>query len=491
MKSTKPPPSVPRPIDVARELCRRDVEHFITSCCQIKDDQNWFPFTLWPTQLPVLRCFTMQKEVIVLKARQLGLSWLALAYALWLMLFRPGCTILLFSKRDDEAKDLLKRLRLMHDKLPNWMRLDYSANDAHIWQLVNGSIARAFPTTAGQSYTATLVILDEADYMRSLGDLLVNVKPTIDAGGQIFLISTSDKASPQSAFKAIYRAAKKGENSYAPVFLPWNARPERTEDWHAQQKKTILANTGALDDLHESYPASDVEALAPRSLDKRIPYDWINRNYVEMAPITTEHLDRRYPGWPAIPGLEIYRAPEAGKKYVIGADTAEGNPTSDDSAFEILEEVSGEEVACLGGKFEPAILAHHIDVVGTWYNAAAVLVERNNHGHAAILWLSLHSKLRRLFGDDGKVGWISTERGKVVMYDAATDAFRNDDVILHSFATLTQLSSIEGATQRAPTGEHDDRADSLALAVLARVKALKESAANTAKPFVCGTPRRM
>ena len=53
------------------------------------------------------------------------------------------------------------------------------------------------------------------------------------------------------------------------------------------------------------------------------------------------------------------------------------------------------------------------------------------------------------------------------LYDACADAFRNTETVLHSFATFTQLASIEGATLRAPEGEHDDRADSYALACVA------------------------
>ena len=43
-----------------------------------------------------LRCVTDGRHLIVLK-RQLGLAWLCLGYALWLMLFRPAAVILLFS----------------------------------------------------------------------------------------------------------------------------------------------------------------------------------------------------------------------------------------------------------------------------------------------------------------------------------------------------------------------------------------------------------
>jgi len=54
---------------------------------------------------------------------------------------------------------------------------------ARTWALANGSVARAFPTNAGDSYTATLAIVDEADLVPDLDRLMRSVKPTIDAGG--------------------------------------------------------------------------------------------------------------------------------------------------------------------------------------------------------------------------------------------------------------------------------------------------------------------
>ncbi len=51
----------------------------------------------------------------------------------------------------------------MYAKLPAWMRSAVVQDNDHEWQLSNGSVARAFPTSAGDSYTATLAIVDEAD----------------------------------------------------------------------------------------------------------------------------------------------------------------------------------------------------------------------------------------------------------------------------------------------------------------------------------------
>jgi hypothetical protein len=157
---------------------------------------------------------------------------------------------------------------------------------------------------------------------------------------------------------------------------------------------------------------------------------------------------------PSIPGLTIYRRPIVGKTYVCGVDPAEGNPTSDDSALTVLDVMTGEECAVLRGKFQPAVMASYADKVGVYYNHAPIMVERNNHGHAVIMWLDEHSRLALLHGRDDRVGWLSSPLGKSLLYDGITDYFRDaardGAKLLHSFATYTQLASIEGSTLRAP-----------------------------------------
>ena len=145
-----------------------------------------------------------------------------LAFALWLMLFQPIATVLLFSRRDEEATDLLAvRLRGMYDRLPDWLKVQgFTTDNDHEWALSNGSRALAFPTTAGDSYTATLVVVDEADLCPDLDRQMRSVKPAIDAGGRMILLSRADKSKPESAFKRLYRAALQGPTDWVPVFLP-------------------------------------------------------------------------------------------------------------------------------------------------------------------------------------------------------------------------------------------------------------------------------
>lgn len=449
----------------ATEWCKCDESptYFIDSYIQIYDAvaKGWIPFNLWPAQFDVVKSLESYLLLVILKARQEGLTWLVLAYILWLMIFRSATTALLFSRRDKEAVHMLSdRLKEMYKRLPRWAQACsiLQSND-HEWLLSNGSVARAFPTTAGDSYTASVVLVDEADLVPDLNQLMRAVKPTIDAGGKLILLSRSDKSKPESEFKRIYRAARQKITTWTSIFLPWYARPDRTDEWYEAQKIDIQARTGALDDLHEQYPATDTEALSPRVLDKRISPLWLEECYSEKEQVFPFEA-------PSIPNLVIYEAYISGQQYCMGADLAEGNPVSNDSALTVLRKDTGEEVAKLSGRLQPATLAGHTDAIGRYYGYAPVMPERNNHGHAYILWLRDNSQLDVLRGHDGNPGWLSSTKGKTILYDAGADAFRNGETRLHSFDTFTQLASVEGSTLLAPEGLPEDLADSYCLSLV-------------------------
>lgn len=451
--------------------CAHSVSHFVRAYCMIYNatSKQWVPFRLWQAQVDTLRAFTQHDKIITLKARQLGLSWLTLCYLLWQMLFHPAAAVLIFSKRDEEAKALLcERLKEIHGLLPSWMQQKIRTSNDHTWTMANGSSAKAFPTTGGRSYTGSYVLMDEADFMDKFGTILDAVQPTIDAGGQMIIISTTDKTKPESVFKRMFNAAVEGLTEYHPIFLPWHARPSRTPQWYEARRQDSLAKDGTTDSLFQEYPATVEEALAPNTLDKRFPPSFLTAIF-EQWPV----LDVG----PSLPGLQIYKAVRPGIKYCIGADPAEGNPNSDDSAAIVLEVDTGEECARLRGKFEPGVFAGYIDSLGSWFNKAPVLVERNNHGHAVLLALNHTKVLRRLFGRDGHPGWLNNLPGKVQMYDATAETIRQNAKdgkrVLHSKDTFQQLASIEGATLAAPEGQLDDLADSYCLAEVARALAAR------------------
>lgn len=502
-----------------RELskCIERPEYFVNTYCQLYDavKGEWVDFELWEAQSQVLQVFHVKQLVAALKARQVGLTWLALAYALWLMIFRPAASVLLFSKRDTESTFLLgdsdningdSRLRGMYHHLPGWMRSGYKVtNDsAHEWSISNGSTARAFPTGAGDSYTGSLVIVDEADLIPDLNSLMRSVKPTIDAGGKMFLISRSDKGQPNSEFKRLYRAAKRARSGlskaastdglWTPLFIPWHARPGRTQEWYDGVKDEIEERTNSLDDLYEQYPATDDEALSARTQDKRIPYRHIKKCYHERPALPVDEvteamlaalyesvdMDAVLPGSDlekrieerknvivralALPDIKIFERPTPGVEYVLGADPAEGNPESNESAATVLNRITGNQAAVVSGRIEPSVFGSYIALTCELFNDAQAMVERNNHGHAVIQWLHDNSSTHVMYGHDDKPGFSTSSLSKSLLYEQVVETLRTGDASINDEATYLQLQSIEAATLRAPKGQNDDRAMAFCLA---------------------------
>jgi len=449
--------------------CSKSCSYFIHNYCQIYDAtaNMWIPFRLWPGQLLALHQIVNNRLLVILKARQLGLTWLVLCYILWLMLFKPIVTSLIFSRRETEAIYLLsgERMRGVYKRLPPWMRVkSVLANASHEWALSNGSVTYGFPTTAGDSYTASIAFVDEADLVPDLDRLMNAVKPTIDGGGKLILLSRSDKTNPNSAFKRTFRGAP--ANGWTPIFLPWDTRPGRNAEWYEAQRVDILSRTGGTDDLLQQYPATSEEALRPPELDRRIPYQWLAKCYQPRSPMTIDELTAR-PEELSLPFFKIYEPINKLRQYLLAIDPAEGNPTSDDSSITLLDAHSCEEVGTLADKIEPAVLASYAAKLSNHYNNAGIMVERNNHGHAVLLALREVEGMegRLLHGWDDEIGWMTSARSKAVMYDALVDAVRDGKPIIHSDKTLGQLASIEGTTLKAPEGENDDYAISFALAV--------------------------
>jgi hypothetical protein len=442
-----------------RLLCAVDSKYFISQYCWIEDTANhsWVRFQLWESQKTTLEKVEINNLVVILKARQLGLTWLLICYALWVMLFRKGSGVLLFSRRDDEASELLERMKKVHRRLPPFLQSLITADNDHEFVFGNlDSWARSFPTTkhSGRMYTASLAIVDEADFIVWLKRLLNAVKPTIDAGGQMVLLSTVDKENYGSEFKRIWNQAVSKTNSYLPIFLPWNARPDRNQAWYRRQ-----AGDYEQDDLFQEYPAHPEEALAARQASKRFSPLWLTRCRGRKTGFSDQMT---------IPGFTCFVASSKFRAYLVSADPAEGNPASDPSAAMVFDRNTWEQVAVLHGRFEPDIFASYLIRIAETYNQACICWERNNHGHAVEVALR-HRQYQNLYISpfDRSPGWLSTVKTKVLAVDNAAQVLRDGDCRINDEATLGELAIFEAATLKAPEGETDDLAMALVIGLAA------------------------
>lgn len=221
------------------------------------------PFTLWPAQENVLGSMLEERLLVLLKARQLGMTWLACGYILWLCTQHKGKFVLVFSRGQLEANEIVDRVRFLfyqHKDVKSFPRLITDNTQELEW--ANGSRIQSMPATksAGRSFTASLVVFDEFAFMMHGAHLFAAAKPTVDDGGRLWIISSADgQASPYHQF---WQRASTGQNGFKPIFLPWTARPDRGTEWREQRLTESFGDTSL---VYREYPENDEEAFSAAS----------------------------------------------------------------------------------------------------------------------------------------------------------------------------------------------------------------------------------
>jgi hypothetical protein len=317
--------------------------------------------------------------------------------------------------------------------------------------------ATAATQDAGSSFTASLVILDEFAKMLWAKQLYTAVKPTIDAGGKLFVISTAKGIG--NPFHELWIKAERGLSNFVAVFLPWWSRPGRDQAWY----DSIVADANDLDEVKQEYCASSHEAFIS-SGTPRFLYSWLQQQEKNLGvpEVATDENPERFPDeLMGIPGLTVYSWPEMDRTYCIGADPSEGLPHSDPSPATIVDMETWEEVAVLDGRFEPTLFAEYLYRLGMFYNAAHLIVGRNNHGHATLAKLiELGYPCLVKYRKDEREGWPENVQTKVQMVDDLAAALKDGVVTIHSAATLSEMQiyqKLENGKTGAPEGYHDDR----------------------------------
>ena len=156
-------------------------------------------FEPWSHLMEVCDILDSKKLLVWLKSRQTGASWLLAAYSLWMAQYHHGAVILLLSQGEEEAKKLLWKCKYIYEMLPAGLRMETGIDSRQelTFPAMSSSIT-ALPSTekAGRSVTASLVIMDEADFHEYAESSFAAVKPTIDdSGGQLIMVSTSNATS--------------------------------------------------------------------------------------------------------------------------------------------------------------------------------------------------------------------------------------------------------------------------------------------------------
>lgn len=294
------------------EKWRRDPVAFINEAVWIEDRDKVGPgvepesgqgiatrFKLWPDQETALRDLIENRLNVVLKARQIGFTWLALGLALHGLVFSSGFSCVALSQREDpDVKELARRMKFMLDHLPDWLaapkfdkerrekavmgnklagmappvlwedsvlsctihhhaKVENKKTKEVVWVPTHPSKFQSMTSApgSGRSFTANLIILDEWALQQHAREIWDSAFPTVNrpTGGKVIGLSTFQ---PATFFEEVWKDAVKGLNGFKPIFLSVWSDPRRTAEWYESTKKAMPRT------FYREYPQTPEEAMS-------------------------------------------------------------------------------------------------------------------------------------------------------------------------------------------------------------------------------------
>lgn len=285
--------------------------------------------------METLDVFLKHKEIVIPKARQLGVTWLVAGYVDWLTLFNDATKVLMMSKGEDEAFELITKCRFIYDNLPPFLRPieKHPENRGKIDFRDSHSEIKALPSTkgAGRSADASLVVRDELAEHPYGEQNFAAIGPTIDAGSaqMIDLGTISAEDINNHLTIRVVEARDRKSNAYLHDLANWRLRPIRAEgvsldEWYEKQ---VIPKYPEYQ-REKEYPESLAQALAAPKTICRFDGDALK----DLESRCTSPLREEYNGL-----VKIYQEPIASSKYCMVFDPSEGSSTSDPCAGGIID----------------------------------------------------------------------------------------------------------------------------------------------------------
>jgi len=187
---------------------------------------RWEPYDY---QIEMLESLQNGDNIITLKSRQIGCSWTTAAYLIWLIIFNPSINCIVLSQKELYAVKFLEKAKFFFNRLPRFLKPNVVSDSKTQftvqfrakrpdgdYKIANSSVDSLTTTTdTGRSFSARLVIMDEAAFLPNGEDTWKAVKPTTTHGGQIAVISTPNRI---NWFHTLWAKAEAGESlTFKPI----------------------------------------------------------------------------------------------------------------------------------------------------------------------------------------------------------------------------------------------------------------------------------
>ena len=459
--------------------CANDPIHFMRKYCIIQHPtKGKIYFNLYPFQEKSLDQLKDNRYNIILKSRQLGISTLTAGYSLWRMIFKSDFNCLVIATKQDVAKNLVTKVRVMNENLPKWLKGQTVEDNKLSLKYGNGSQIKAISSKgdAGRSEALSLLIFDEAAFIDKIDDIWTAAQQTLATGGDCIALSTPNGVG--NWFHKQWVDAEAG-GEFNPIKLHWTVHPDRDENWREKQTALLGEKMAAqecdCDFISSGHTVVDGEVL-----------QWYRETYAK-DPSEKRGIDGNY--W-------IWEYPDYTKSYMVVADVARGDST-DYSAFHVFDVERCGQVAEYRGKIGTTEYGNMLVAVATEYNNALLVVENANIGWASIQ-VALdkgYTNLYYSYKQDGYIdeeihlkknydlksksqkvpGFSMTSRTRPLVISKLETYFREKTPIIHSKRLIDELFTFIwlGHRAEAARGYNDDLVMSFATGLWMRDTALR------------------
>lgn len=468
--------------------CKADPIYFFKNYVKIKHpSRGVIPFIVWQFQEDTVQEFLKHRRVIVLKSRQLGISWAYAGYVAWRAVFHKAQEILIVANKGATATSMMSRIVFIIEKLPEWMfdhkdKKTIPIQNRQSITLFNDSHVTATTTTtdSGVGESLSLLVIDEAAVIdhNKAEELWTAIEPTIEVGGDVIIVSTP-RAEGHWFHEMWMGACRKrkynpvtgkkdgtGENGFFPVILGWEVHPDRTEAWAKAKIKKIGKNR-----FEREYACKFVGyGTTMLEYDDIIAHEHIHvRDPIRMEKyIPTPEAD-----------IWIWEDPEPNSKYFFTIDCSraetEGSDFATWSIFKVPEMYDAlgamVQVAEYQGRMLPDEFFQMCYDYANKYNAF-VACEKNAMGtgintdfarkYYRNLWYDIteNSKGSPYKKQQYKPipGIETTSKTRKAYINRLYNDFRTGTIVIRSSRTMKQLKTFVWTGKRfeASSGNHDD-----------------------------------
>lgn len=449
--------------------CHDDPLYFINNYVQIKAGQEGRKFfNTYEFQDDIINLINENKDTIILKSRQMGISTILSSYALWLALFNDDKLILIVSNKLKAAQSLLRKIKYAYRFLPDFLRERATVNNTSTFSFQNDSeiIASAASEDTARGEGASLLIFDEVAMLNYglVTQMWASIYPTLATGGRAVLLSTP-KGSGKNFFYEKWKGCnlENNENNFVGYKLMWYMHPDRDEKWRNDQTKQLGKKIAMQE--NDCVFLSDGDAIVDALFLKELIED--------LPPFEIDESSYLYNQ------IRYFKRPEEGGVYAMGVDTARGDG-SDSSAISVFDTETLEQVCEFNAQCSTNDLYKIVAYIGEYYNFALAVVENNGLGWATIQGLidieypNLYYTIKDMPVYDVKLilaqGWDNVSNDKKTPGFSTTGETRpnvlnyfiksleNGDIKINGIRTLNELKDFvwkRGRYDHAD-GAHDD-----------------------------------